>query len=479
MADLSISKEQGDTSVSPHHSTSIDHIETTRNEKGSGNDHDELVPDNFAVTASQLPKGYFYSSYFLGTWFATGMSIASAWAGFAYVLPILTQINEDIGPDANIVWVALVYTLGLSVGLVLVGRITDIFGRRWFFIAASGLGLLGSIICATAKNVPTLIGGEALIGLGGSAGLSYSLILGELVPMKYRFMISATIYIFAIPTNCLGAAIATAFVLYTKEGWRWSYYICIICNATAVISWVLFYHPPNFEMKWHATSKRSVIKSFDYVGSVLFTAGLVVFLIGLFWGGTVYPWNSAAVICSIILGFLCLVSFVFYEAYAPLKQPLVPIRLFKNTGYVASVLLLGLAASVYYAFSLLFPQMVYILYSTSDPMWAGWISCLVGAGISLGEIVGGTICEKIGNVRYQCIVAVTIGGIFLAGMFLTSTSNRIYWCFADSVLQLVRLVRSTHQRRRLRLCPFRLLRLATMKPLHSHCVQFALMINVT
>jgi len=42
----------------------------------------------------------------------------------------LLLINEDIGPSPNIGWVATVWTLGSSIGFLLVGRLSDIFGRK-------------------------------------------------------------------------------------------------------------------------------------------------------------------------------------------------------------------------------------------------------------------------------------------------------------------------------------------------------------
>jgi MFS family permease len=403
---VSQSKDRSD----PEHNEQVRAITPPLHEKNG-----ILLPEDFTTTAAALPTKYFRSSYFIGSWFATGMSIGSAWAAFSFVLPILGDINNDIGPDANINWVAIVYTLGLSVGLVIVGRTSDILGRRWFFIIGSLLGLIGSIVNATATNVPTLIAGQTLIGLGATTGLSYPLILGELVPMKYRFIAGATVYMFAIPTNCLGGGIATAFVLYTEKGWRWSYYLCIIFNAIAALSWYFFYHPPNFYMKWHQVSKLQVVKKFDYVGMFLYTAGLVLFLLGLSWGGAVYPWKSATVICTIVLGCLTLIAFGLWELYAPLGEPLVPMQLFRRKGYLASCLLLALAASIYYAFSLLWPQMVVVIYPRPDRMWGGWISCLVGAGVAAGEIVGGCFCEKIGKLKHQCMVAIIVGGTFLAG----------------------------------------------------------------
>jgi MFS family permease len=76
----------------------------------------------------------------------------------------------------------------IAVSLTIIGRITDIFGRRWVFIGGAFLGLLGSIVGATAQSVGALIGGGTLIGLAASTQLSYYYIMGELVPMKYRFI---------------------------------------------------------------------------------------------------------------------------------------------------------------------------------------------------------------------------------------------------------------------------------------------------
>jgi MFS family permease len=369
----------------------------------------------FATNTDQLPKGYYRSVYFWGTWVASTMCLASGAAGFTYIGPILSQINASIGPDKNIIWVALVYNLGLGVGLLLVGRITDIFGRRWFFIAASILGLIGSIIAATASSVTVLIIGETMIGLASSAGLSYSLVLGEMIPMKQRFAYNASVYVFAISTTGLGAVIAQAFVLYTTPGWRWCYYLCIIYNTIAGITFFLFYFPPNFRQKWETESRLNLVRHFDYLGTLLFIAGLVLFLLGLSWGGTVYPWKSVKVIASIVVGFCCLVAFGLWETFADLKEPLLPVHLLKNTYYVATVMLLGLGATVYYAFAIYWPMMVTTVYSKGDLMSDGWVSTTLGCGIIGGTLAGGFLAEKIGKVQWQCGVVITLAGIFLAG----------------------------------------------------------------
>lgn len=150
----------------------IDYVE--KDASRSLADSDDIRGADFTVDESDLPKGYFRSLPFLGSMLALGISFACGVGGFAFAAPILSYINEDIGPDPNLTWVALTYTLTTGVCLILVGRLSDLFGRRWFMIGGACLGTLGTIVCATAKDIPALIAGETLVGLGASCQISFA-----------------------------------------------------------------------------------------------------------------------------------------------------------------------------------------------------------------------------------------------------------------------------------------------------------------
>lgn len=151
--------------------------------------------------------------------------------------PLLSIINDDIGPHANYLWVSLVYTLTLAVGQALVGRLSDLFGRRWFFILGSSLALLGCILSAVATSIPMLIGATCLVGFAAASQLSYTFVIGELIPFKYRFLSLAFLYMWAIPFSGFGPAVSYGFVQHTKHGWRSCYYLMIAMNAASVLCW--------------------------------------------------------------------------------------------------------------------------------------------------------------------------------------------------------------------------------------------------
>lgn len=83
-------------------------------------------------------------------------------------------------------------------------------------------------------------------------------------------------------------------------------------DGIATILWFLCYHPPTFEHLHKNRSKWQELKDLDVIGIVLFTGGLLLFLMGLSWGGQLYEWKSAHVIATMVVGFVMLVVFIFW-----------------------------------------------------------------------------------------------------------------------------------------------------------------------
>jgi MFS family permease len=363
---------------------------------------------------------YFRSRYFIGTFLASGLSVTGGLCAFGLIAPILNVINEDLGPSPSYVWISYVYNASLAVCFAVVGRVSDLFGRRYFFAGASLLALLGNIVCATATRIDVLIGGNVLMGVASSAQTSYCYVMGELVPVKYRYLTTSVLYLFALP-SVFGPAISYSFLERNpRHGWRYAYYLQIGINAVSAVLWLAFYFPPRFHMKHGRDSRRLWIKRFDYIGTFLFAGGLVVFLFGLSCGGTVYEWKSGPTIAMIIVGFMTLVAFVAWELYSGAWEPLVPLQLFKRLDWVATIVAVGFAASIYYAAAVIWPQQVNSLYGMTSLKDVGFMASLPGVGQMAGEIVGGILAVPLGYHRYQLVILFTLGGIFLGCEYFTA-----------------------------------------------------------
>jgi MFS family permease len=121
------------------------------------------------------------------------------------------------------------------------------------------------------------------------------------------------------------------------------------------------------------------------------------------------------VICAITLGVVGLIVFTLWEIYAPLKEPLIPMHLFKNMEWTSSVILLGLGAGIYYAFSIVWPSQVAVLYGKpNDTMYTGYLSVIIGCGFIVGQTAAGLLAKQIGRQKWQIRIMFLVGGVFLA-----------------------------------------------------------------
>ncbi|PVH95769.1 fungal trichothecene efflux pump [Periconia macrospinosa] len=393
--------------------------------------HDHVAEEAIGGRTGDLPEGYYRSMGFIGTVIATCLAQISGYLGWVLPANTLALINQSIGPSPNLIWVSISWTAGFAIGFTLVGRLSDIFGRRWFFIMASVLGLVGTIIGASAQSINMLIATNSINGLAAAGQLSFHIILGELVPNSVRGPVNAFVLSTSIPFAVFGPPVARAFYENTALQWRWCYILGVIVNSLAVILYFFFYYPPTYArllqnssemLHVGGKSKLKQLKTLDWIGIFLFSTGLVVFLIGMNWGGGSYPWKSGHVLGALFAGFFTLVAFCFWEAYSGVEYPLIPMKLFKNVEYDAIVACASLAAVVYYANTVIWPTMIGALFTT-DVKRTGWLSCAVGGGLLIGQILGGAGVRYLPRMKIQMTVASTITVAFVAAIAASKAST--------------------------------------------------------
>ncbi|PMD55689.1 siderophore iron transporter [Hyaloscypha bicolor E] len=385
--------------------------------------HDGADASAIGGQLQDLPTGYYRSPKFVGSIIGVILMANSLYLGFVLPANILSVIDADIGPDPNYLLISTAFTLTAGVGLTLVGRLGDIFGRRYFLIGGQTLGFIGALICATAKNIPAVIGGTVLVGLAGAVQLTFTFVVAELVANKHRAKVDAFLFMSIIPLSSMGPAFARLLVSNTRLSWRWNYYLNAISCGLSVVFFILFYFPPKFSQLTRNASWRSEIKKFDYGGFILYSGGLVLVLLGLSWGGSAYPWHSAHVIAALVVGFVTLIAFAIYEIYMPLEQALVPMSLFKITNYSAVVVTASVGTMIYFSMNILWPLQIAALYTT-DNIQIGWLSCTTGAAVVIGQVVSGLVFKRIGHVKWQLVGCCVGFTVFLGGMAAVNASNR-------------------------------------------------------
>ncbi|KAI1754843.1 major facilitator superfamily protein [Xylaria castorea] len=238
----------------------------------------------------------------------------------------LPTIVAALGGGELYIWAVNGYFVSMTSLQPLFGQLANVFGRRWPTIIATAAFVLGSGICGGATNIQMLIAGRVIQGIGaGGINVLIEIIVCDLVPLRHRGNYLAIIF----GLISLGTALGPFFggLIVSNTSWRWVFYLCLPVGGTALILLVLFLHVNYNEEKTLAGRLANI----DWFGNALFAASVTSILIALAWAGVAHPWSSYQVLVPLILGFLGIIGFVFFEGsrFAP-QAPTIPLRLFSN-----------------------------------------------------------------------------------------------------------------------------------------------------
>ena len=192
----------------------------------NNDDADNLRSELLSTERQRLPDGYFTSWRIIGTFTGIALTLVATYFALQGGAAVITFINEDLGPSSNASLYSIVFSMCQPISILLFGRLSDRFGRRELAIGANLLGIVGAIVCCTAKTINQLIGGNVLMGLASGPPACYPLFTGELVSNEFK-MIGTMIVV--VPN-----IIATGFAPYIAQrlvhvaNWRWIWYIYII-----------------------------------------------------------------------------------------------------------------------------------------------------------------------------------------------------------------------------------------------------------
>ena len=194
--------------------------------------------------------------------------------------------------------------------------------------------------------------------------------ISEILPNKYRGIGLAWTEFNLATWSIPGTLLANAMISHAT--WRIMFYIAIGYGAFSMIGTFFVYFPPSHPRP-DGKTKWQEFKELDFIGAILFIAGLAVFLYGLNSGGNTYPWAAAGTLAPLILGLAVFISAFVYDFMVP-KDPLFPWYLFKAfRDFSALIVLVFVAGMVFFAASALNAQTILYLH-TADPIKIGLYS---------------------------------------------------------------------------------------------------------
>ncbi|GGK72588.1 MDR family MFS transporter [Ornithinimicrobium pekingense] len=258
-----------------------------------------------------------------------GMFVASISQGI--VGPAMPRIVVELGGMDHYSWVATAAMLVSAIVVPIVGKLSDIFGRRRFYLGGLVVFMVGSVISGLAPNFWTLVAGRAVQGLGMGTLMPLSqTIIGDIIPArqrgKYQGLMGAVFGVTSVAGPIAGGWITDHW------GWRWLFFAALPIGVAAVFIIARFLHLD------HTATRGRV----DVLGIVTLTPALVAVLLAISFGGVTYPWGSPVIVGLLAGGAVLLALFVLVELRA--ENPLLPLGLFRNSIFTwANVAAFGLA----------------------------------------------------------------------------------------------------------------------------------------
>ncbi|KAH7311338.1 major facilitator superfamily domain-containing protein [Stachybotrys elegans] len=240
------------------------------------------------------------------------------------VTTALPTISDALDAGNSITWAGTAYLLGQTAFQPMYGRLSDITGRKPILLASVFCIALGDLLCGFARSAHWLYLSRALSGIGGG-GISslVSIIVSDLLSLKDRGKYQGMISLAIGAGGMTGPFIAASLTSY-NQGWRWAFWIPA-CLASLCLGLLVFLLPLKpVTGKWEYK-----LRQIDWLGIAASIAGIVLLLVPINSGGSLWPWRSALTIPMIIIGGLCFIFFVFYEGYGA-SLPIMPWRLFRN-----------------------------------------------------------------------------------------------------------------------------------------------------
>ncbi|MFC4618699.1 MDR family MFS transporter [Camelliibacillus cellulosilyticus] len=319
-------------------------------------------------------------------------------------------IVADLGGLDKFVWATSAYLVAEMAGMPIFGKLSDMYGRKRFFVFGILLFLIGSILCGTAHNIIELSVFRAIQGIGGGAMMPIAFaIVFDVVPMEKRGsmggMFGGTFGLASIIGPLLGSYITDHW------NWHWVFYINIPIGIIAIGLIVWFYHES------HEHSKQKI----DWLGALTLVASVVSLMFALELGGKTYAWDSIQIIGLFTVFVVFFALFLYVETKA--VEPIISFKMFKKRLFTVTNLLsmfYGAAFIVPIVFIPIFVQGVFGGSATNS----GLILLPLLLGSTVSSFTGGMLASK---MSYRAVMIISgillIPGIFLLGLMTADTSR--------------------------------------------------------
>lgn len=341
------------------------------------------------------------------------------------VATAVRTIADDLQGLSLQAWATTAYLVTATISTPLYGKLSDLYGRKPFFLTAISVFVIGSLACGFATSMYSLAAARALQGLGAGGLFSLALaILGDIVPprerSRYQGYFLAVFGTSSVLGPVVGGFLAGQSEILGITGWRWVFLVNVPIGAVALLVVQKVLNVP------HTRREHRI----DWPGGLALVAGLVPLLL-LAEQGREWGWASPLSLSLAATGLVGLVVFVLNERRYG-DDALLPLHLFRGRTFgIGSGLNLLLGVGMFGGLASL-PLYLQIV-KGATPTESGLMLLPLTAGIMTGSVVAGQAISRTG--RYK--VFPVVGSVLLVAGMLSFTRIGVDTALWQSMLLMV------------------------------------------
>ncbi|KAK0333964.1 hypothetical protein LTR91_021869 [Friedmanniomyces endolithicus] len=321
----------------------------------------------------------------------------------------IPTISAQLHSASGYVWIGSAYLLANAAAGPVWAKCSDIWGRKPALLGAVVLFAGASIMGALSVSMNMLIAARALQGTAGGGLLQLVFItISDLFSMRERVLyLGLTEVLWAIAGG-IGPLIGGAFTQLVT--WRWCFWVNLpICVGTTFILLFCFLdvHNPR-------TGFSEGLAAIDWFGTLSILGVIIMLLLGLDFGGAVFPWSSPTVICLIVFGIVMIGVFLFSEKKLA-KYPLIPLAMFKDPSNLA-IFVIGATQGICYIPAEYYLPLYFQSAKQASPLRSGVLILPITVCEGAFGILSGVIMHQTGRYRE----------VMWAGVFLILIGTGLY-----------------------------------------------------
>jgi EmrB/QacA subfamily drug resistance transporter len=312
----------------------------------------------------------------------------------------IRTIADDLHGLSQQAWTTTAYLITSTIATPLYGKLSDMHGRKPYFLAAISIFVTGSIACTFATSMIELAAFRAFQGLGAGGLMSLALaIIGDIVPprerARYQGYILAVFATSSVLGPLVGGFLAGQSTILGIAGWRWVFLVNVPIGMVALVVVAKVLNVPH--------TRRS--HRIDWWGAVTIALGVVPLLLVAEQGQT-WGWLSGRSVACYVIGVLGVVAWILVERRMG-DAALIPMRLFGNKVFSQTSVLSVLVGMGMFGGMLMIPQYLQIVKGAS-PTKSGLLMLPLMLGMMSASIATGQLTARTGRYKIFPVIGTAL-----------------------------------------------------------------------